>query len=232
MNSVMEWFYVKTVLLMINDIWSCIVDDLSLSKQTIWRRLGNKSREKADLLDERGRGGNWRMNQEGMASCLQWRRNEICFHLISIQFVLNATYWSGQQKYLLQKRHQLRRLVSAYWIFSFSLDDHILVRWPTTGRRQISRTVALFALAALARGRALLWVRSGLVFGQMHHDHDQLQQQNIKFIIKLVFSSPEVTISRPTRDNWCWRWLPREMHRSYVQVRLRNGTSDKTLWDT
>ena len=164
---------------MINDIWSCIVDDLSLSKQTIWRRLGNKSREKADLLDERGRGGNWRMNQEGMATCLQWRRNEICLHLISIQFVSNAIYWSGQQKYLLQERHQLRRLVSAYWIFSFSLDDYMLVRWPTTGRRQISRTVALFALAAPAQGRALLWVRSGLVVRQMHHEHDQLQQQNI-----------------------------------------------------
>ena len=87
-------------------------------------------------------------------------------------------------------------------IFILSLDDHnMLVRSPTTCRRQISRTVALSALAALARGRALLWVRSGLVLGQMHHEHDQLQQQNIKSIIKLESSSPGVIISRQTRGN-------------------------------
>ena len=64
---------------------------------------------------------------------------KICFHLISIQFVSNATYWSGQQQYLLQKRHQLRRrrLLTEHFHFPgtnniiLSLDDytqHVIVR--------------------------------------------------------------------------------------------------------
>ena len=177
-----------------------------------------------------------------MATCLQWRRNENMFpsDFNSICFKCNILVRAAAIP--ASKTTPVEAEKVTYWTFSFPRHQqhhslliiirNMLARWPTV-RRQISRTVALFALAALARGRALLWVRSGLVLGQMHHEHDQLQQQNIKFIIKLVSSSPGVIISCQTSGNWwCWRWLPRKMYGSYVQVRLRNGTSDKTLWDT
>ena len=179
-----------------------------------------------------------------MATCLQWRRNENMFpsDFNSICFKCNILVRAAAIP--ASKTTPVEAEKVTYWTFSFPRHQqhHSLSGWLyTTCYSTMTNNLqapdfsdcCIICVGSTGAGKSSTVGEISPCLGtNASWMKYQLQQQNKKIIIKSVFSSPKITISRPTRGNWCWRWLPRKMHGSSVQVRLRNGTSDKTLWDT